>query len=79
MEVHLQGTWTMMKACKNLYRLFQKRNTTSDDYMKEFNTYIKVIELYGKRTRMHPRLVKDKLINMGVQDTDDKTPEANDK
>ena len=65
----------MMKACKNLYRLFQKKNTTSDDYMKDFNTYIEVVELYGKRTRMHTRLVKDKLIKMGVQDNDDQTPE----
>ena len=36
MEAHLQGTWDTMKSNKCLYTFFQWRNTTRNDYMKDF-------------------------------------------
>ena len=37
----------MMKADKRLYTFFQRSNTTNDEYMKEFDADIKVIDSYG--------------------------------
>ena len=37
---------------------------TNDDYMKEFEAYIKVIDYYGGKTHIHPVIVKEKLANM---------------
>ena len=55
--------------------LFQRRNTTNDDYMKDFDDYIKVIDSYRGKTPIHPGLVKSKFTNMGVQDTNNPTQE----
>ena len=62
-----------MNADKFLYPFFNRSNTTNDDYMKEFEAYIKVIESYWIKTTIHPGLVKSKLANMIVQDTNNQT------
>ena len=45
--------------------------------MIEFYACVKVIKHYGGRTPIHPGLVKSKLSNMVVQDTNNLTPEYN--
>ena len=64
-----------MKSNKHLYTFFQKSKNTNDDYMKGFGEYVKVIEYYGGGTPMYPVLVKSKLLDMEVQETDNPTPE----
>ena len=63
-----------MKAEKCIYTFFQWMNTTTYDYMEEFKAYVKFIEYYGVRTLINPKLVKDKLHDIEVKDTDDPTP-----
>ena len=75
MEAHLQGTWAMIKSDKILYNLFHRSNTTNDDYMKEFDTYVKVIDYYGGNKPIHPDLVKYNRTNMEPQDINNPTPE----
>ena len=76
---HLKGPWSMKKSDKFLYTFFQRSNTTNNDHMKEFDAYVKVIDYNGGRTNIHPGIVKDKLTKMGVQDTENTTPEEKDK
>ena len=73
-EAHLQGTWEMVKSDKLLYNLFHISNTTNDDYMKEFDTYVKVIDYYGGNTPIHPELVKYNRTNMGLKDINNPKP-----
>ena len=42
--------------------------------MKEFDTYIKVIESYGGKTPIHPGIIKAKLAKMVILYTDNTTP-----
>ena len=79
MEEHLQWTWAIIKVDKNLYTFFQRINTTNNEYMKEFEAYIKVIDSYGGKTPIHPGIVKSKLTNMGVKDNNNKTSEEKEK
>ena len=51
----------MTKPNTIIYMLFQRRNTTNDDYMKDFDDYIKVIDSYRGNTLIHLSLVKSKL------------------
>ena len=60
-ESHLQVTWAVMKDDKYLYTLFQRKNTKNKDYMKEFEDYINVIELYGGKAPIHPASLKASL------------------
>ena len=55
------------------------RNTTNNDYTKEFDAYVKVIEYYGGRTPIQPSFVKANITNMDVTDKDTPTPEEKDK
>ena len=74
MEENIQETRAMMKADKYLYTLSQRRNTKNDDYMKEFDDYIRVINYYGVKEPTHPGLAKTNLTKMGVQDKNNSTP-----
>ena len=65
-ETHLQVTWSMMKVNKLIYKIFRRRNTKNDDYMKRFEAYIKVIDSYGGKTPMHHVLVKSNIAKMGL-------------
>ena len=74
METHLRVTWAMMKADKSLCT-FQRINTRNDDYVKEFEAYIKVIESYRVKTAIHHGLVNTNLIKMEFMDANHPTPE----
>ena len=64
-----------MNSNKRLCMLLQRSNTTNNDYMKQFDAYIKVIESYRGKTPIQPGLLKSKLTKMGVQDTNNPTQE----
>ena len=64
-----------MEADKRLYTFSQRRNTTNNDCMKYFDAYAKVIKSYIGRTPIHPRLVKFKILEMKLLDTDNLKPE----
>ena len=49
-----------MHADKYLYTFFQRRNITSDKYMKEFDAYVKFINSYGKKDRYTLDLLKSR-------------------
>ena len=55
-----------MKDNKRLYSFFQIWNTKKDYWMMVFFAYIKIIKPYGVSKPIHPRLVKAKLIHMGL-------------
>ena len=63
-----------MKSDKHMYTLLQRRNTTNDDQIKEFEAYIKVIELYRGKKPIHPGLVKANITKMEILDTNNKPP-----
>ena len=62
MEEHVQGTWVMMNSNKRHYTFFQRRNTTNNDYMEDFDDYGKSVKSYGVRTPIQPGIVKAKII-----------------
>ena len=64
----------MMKANRRIFKSFQRRNNKNDDYMEEFDAYIKVIKSYRGRTPIHLGLIRSKIINMEVQDTNNPIP-----
>ena len=64
----------MEKSGKSIYILSQRRNTTNNDHMKEFEAYIKVIDYYGRKKPIHPGLVKNKLAKMEILDTNNPNP-----
>ena len=74
-EAHLQGTLDILKADKCLKTFFQRSNTTNNDYMKEFEAYIKVTESPGIKIPIHPELIKSKLSNMEFTDAEKPTKE----
>ena len=55
-----------MKPDKRFYILVQYKNTTNNDYMKDFDAYVKVIESYGVKTTIHSGRVKTNLNKMVV-------------
>ena len=73
-ETHLQGIWSMIKANKCLYALFQIINKSNNEYMMEFGTYIKFIKSYGGETPIKNGLVISSHTNMGVQYTNNTAP-----
>ena len=75
MEVYLHWTWAMMKGNKHLYIFFQRSNTTNSNYMNNFDAYCKVIEPHIVWATLNPVIVKSKLIEMVVQDTNNQTQE----
>ena len=75
----MQVTWAKMKSDKRLYTFLQDMNTTNENYMKEFDTYFKVIEYYVGRILMHPGLIKAKIVYIEVQDTENPTPDKKEK
>ena len=68
-----------MKTNKCLYKLFQRNNITNNYKMKEFDVFVKTVESYRGRTSIHPGLVKANLTRMEVLNTNNPTPEENDK
>ena len=69
----------MTKVKNHLHIFVHRRNRTKDDYLKDFNAYIKVIKSYRGKKPIHIGQIKDKLANMGVQENNDLTQEENEK
>ena len=74
MESQLKVTCSMMKANKFLYTFYQRRRTTNNDYIKKFEAYIKFIESYRGKTPIQHVLVKSKITNMLIYNTNNPTP-----
>ena len=69
----------MTKVKNHLHIFVHRRNRTKDDYLKDFNAYIKVIKSYVGRKPIHTGLIKDKLSKMGVRENNDLTSEKNEE
>ena len=63
-----------MKSDKRLYKFFPRRNITNDDYINDFDDYVKFILSYGGSTPIYPGLVKSNLTKIGSQYTRNITP-----
>ena len=82
-EKHLQNTWALVQATKNLYTFWQAPTVPNDEYLKLFNARVTVLETLGCTIPVNEALILEKIKKQGftsddLENTAERIPDRDD-
>ena len=69
-EKHLQNTWALVQATKNLYTFWQAPTVQNKEYLKLFNARVTVLETLGGTIPVNEALILEKIKKQGFTSED---------